>query len=70
MSVGSSSSTLRMLDDSDWQYENLCDLFHTRWLKPQPARGVSVVRIFSIQVQVPPFNGKWTSLKKRLSYRI
>ncbi|CBN80082.1 conserved unknown protein [Ectocarpus siliculosus] len=47
--VGSSSSTLRMLDNSDWQYENLCDMFHTRWLKPQPARGVSVVRIFSIQ---------------------
>ncbi|CAN0332165.1 unnamed protein product, partial [Ectocarpus fasciculatus] len=50
VSVGSTSSTLRMLDDDDWEYEDLCDLFNTRWLKPQPTNGVSIVRIFSIQV--------------------
>ncbi|CBN80078.1 TPR repeat-containing protein [Ectocarpus siliculosus] len=50
ISVGSSSSTLRILDDDDWEYEALCDLFKTRWLKPQPTNGVSIVRIFSIQV--------------------
>ncbi|CAM9669061.1 unnamed protein product [Ectocarpus fasciculatus] len=50
VSVGRSSSTLRMLDDSDWEYETLCGLFHTRWLKPQPAHGVSIVRIFNIQM--------------------
>ncbi|CAM9976685.1 unnamed protein product [Ectocarpus fasciculatus] len=50
VSVGSSSSTLRMLDDDDWEYKALCDLFNTRWLKPKPTNGVSIVRIFSIQV--------------------
>ncbi|CAM9387144.1 unnamed protein product [Ectocarpus sp. 8 AP-2014] len=50
VSVGSSSSTLRILDDDDREYETLCDLFNTRWLKPQPKNGVSIVRIFSIQV--------------------
>ncbi|CAM9153406.1 unnamed protein product [Ectocarpus sp. 12 AP-2014] len=49
VSVGN-SSTLRMLDDDDWEYETLCDTFTARWIKPQPANGVTIVRIFSIQV--------------------
>ncbi|CAM9158575.1 unnamed protein product [Ectocarpus sp. 13 AM-2016] len=49
VSVGN-SSTLRMLDDDDWEYETLCDMSIARWIKPRPANGVSIVRIFSIQV--------------------
>ncbi|CAM9635701.1 unnamed protein product [Ectocarpus sp. 12 AP-2014] len=49
VSVGS-SGTLRMLDDEEWEYETLCDMFTARWIKPRPANGVSIVRIFSIQV--------------------
>ncbi|CAB1105918.1 unnamed protein product [Ectocarpus sp. CCAP 1310/34] len=48
MPVG--SSTLHMLDQHDWEYEALCDQFRTKWLKFQPPRGVSIERIFSIQI--------------------
>ncbi|CAM9168974.1 unnamed protein product [Ectocarpus sp. 8 AP-2014] len=48
--VGSSESALRILEDNGREYNALRDLFNTRWIKPRPAKGVSIERIFSIQV--------------------
>ncbi|CAM9711233.1 unnamed protein product [Ectocarpus sp. 4 AP-2014] len=44
------SSTLHVLDAHDWEYQALCDQFRTKWLKFQPPSGVSIERIFSIQI--------------------
>ncbi|CAN0163900.1 unnamed protein product [Ectocarpus sp. 12 AP-2014] len=48
--VGSSESALRLLEDDGREYNALRDLFNARWIKPRPAKGVSIERIFSIQV--------------------
>ncbi|CAM9505830.1 unnamed protein product [Ectocarpus sp. 4 AP-2014] len=48
--VGSSESALRMLEDNGTEYNALRNLFNARWIKPPPAKGVSIERIFSIQV--------------------
>ncbi|CAM9441584.1 unnamed protein product [Ectocarpus fasciculatus] len=58
--VGSSKITLRMVDYNRGEYKALCAKFNARWIKPRPANGVSVVRIFSIKVS------RWMRFKHAL----
>ncbi|CBJ32325.1 conserved unknown protein [Ectocarpus siliculosus] len=50
LSVGFSGSFLQRLEGNGAECKALCDLFNARWIKPRPENGVSIVRIFSIQV--------------------
>ncbi len=58
---------LHLLDQHDWEYEVLCDQFRTNWLKFQPRSGVSIVRIFSLQVWQTGPTARWGEDCRRLA---
>lgn len=50
-SVGSPRFNLCALDEAHPECPSLRNQFSTKWVKPQPAEGISVVRIFRVEVR-------------------